>query len=109
MTARQYPDVASKIRRWAGKPEPNITFGFHRQDGGTHSLDEMANDGIEFSDMLTALRGCRVTDLGFENGEWRYRAEGRDRDGRALVFIVNVIDEEEEIEIVTAWAVDKGK
>lgn len=43
--------------------------------------------------------------LHLENGEWRWNAEGRDKDGRALVFVVVLTDENEEIEIVTAWAV----
>jgi len=105
MQRQAYPDVAAKIRRWAQKPNPNITYGYRLRGGGTHSLEEMAKDGIDFNDMLRVLRTCRITDLRQERGEWRHKAEGRDKDGRDLVFIVNLSDEIEEIEIVTAWAV----
>lgn len=107
MTKQQqnYADLASKIRRWARKPSPNISFGYRLADGGTHSLQEMAKDDIDLNDLLSVLRNCRVTDLRLENGEWRHRAEGRNIDGRELVFILNLFDENEEIEVVTAWAV----
>lgn len=108
MTQHQpYFDEAAKIRNWARKPNPNISFGYRLADGSTHSLDEMANDDIDFSDLLFVLRGCRVTDLRLEKGEWRHKAEGKNRDGREMVFIVVLFDESEELEIVTAWAVDR--
>lgn len=107
MTQRQdtVVDIAAKIRRWSRKPSPNITFGFRNAGGATHSLQEMAKDDIDFNDLLCVLRGCKVSEVRLENGEWRNRAEGRDKDGRPLVFIVVLSDENEEIEIVTAWAV----
>jgi hypothetical protein len=106
MIKRQaYADEAARIRKWSRKSSPNISFGVRYADGGTHSLREMANDNIDFDDMLRVLRGCRVTDARLEKGEWRHQAEGRDKDGRSLVFIVMLCEESEEIEIVTAWAV----
>lgn len=105
MQHQQYVDEASKIRKWSGKPNPNITFGVRYPDGTTHSLRAMADDNINFEDLLRVLRSCRVTESRLANGEWRWNAEGRDKDGRALVFVVVLTDENEEIEIVTAWAV----
>jgi len=102
---QEHVDIAAKIRRWTRKASPNITFGFRFGNGSTHSMREMDNDSIDFDDMLHTLRGCRVTDLRLEIGERRHRAEGRDKDGRELVFIVVLHEENEEIEIVTAWAV----
>ncbi len=102
--SQEHVDVAAKIRRWCRKENPNITFGFYH-DGSTHSLQEMDNDNINLDDMLRCLRGCRVSDVRLENGEWRYRAEGKDKDGRDLVFIVVLYDESEEVKVVTAWAV----
>lgn len=108
MTKHQsFPDEAAKIRRWTRKPNPNITFGYRYQDGTTHSLQEMDADDIDFNDLLFVLKNCTVTDLRLEKGECRYQAEGRNIDGKALVFIVNLYDENEEIEIVTAWAKDR--
>jgi hypothetical protein len=105
MIKRQYVDEASKIRRWARKANPNISYGFRYPDGTTHSLQEMAKDDIDFDDMLRVLRGGKVTDLRLENGEWRHNVEGKDFDGRELVFVVVLCEESEEIEVVTAWAV----
>ena len=99
--------VASKIRSWARKPNPNISFGYRFPDGSTHSLDAMDDDDISFPDMLRVLRSGKVTDLRLENGEWRHTVEGRDASDRDLVFVVVLYDEMEEIEIVTAW--EKGK
>jgi len=43
MIQRQaYVDEAQKIRKWMGKENPNISFGFRYPDGTTHSLQEMA-------------------------------------------------------------------
>jgi hypothetical protein len=108
MTKHQaYVDEASTIRRWARKPNPNISFGYRLPDGSTHSLQEMDKDDIDFADLLYVLRGCKVTELRLENGEWRHRAEGKNIDGRELVFVVVLNEEIEEIEVVTAWAVDR--
>lgn len=106
MTQRQaYVDEASKIRKWTRKGSPNISFGFQLANGSTHSLEEMSKDNIDIDDLLHVLRSCKVTDLRLENGEWRHQAEGRDKDGRHLVFIVVLDDVTEEVLIVTAWAV----
>lgn len=102
---QEHVDAATKIRKWSRRGNPNITFGIRYPDGTTHSLRAMADDDIDFADLLRVLRSCRVTDLRLENGEWRHRAEGRDIDGRELVLVVVLDDLTEEIEIVTAWAV----
>lgn len=110
MIQRQvYHDVAAKVRKWLQNDEPYITFGKLLKNGSTHALDEMAKDEITFADMLHALRGCRVTDLRLEGNEWRYLAEGKDVDGRGLVFVLNLFDEREEIEVVTAWCKKREK
>jgi hypothetical protein len=101
----EYPDVATKIRKWSRKQNPNISFGVRYPDGTTHSLRAMADDEIDFDDLLNVLKSCRVTDLRLEGGEWRHNAEGKDKRGRELVFVVILIEESEELEIVTAWAV----
>ena len=106
---QQYVDEARKIREWSRKSNPNISFGVRYPDGTTHSLRAMADDDIDFDDLLRVLRSCKVTDLRLEKGEWRQNAEGKDKDGRELVFVVVLDEVNEEIEIVTAWAVDKQK
>jgi hypothetical protein len=104
---QEHVDAAAKIRNWSRKDNPNITFGVRYADGETHSLRAMADDDIDFEDLLRVLRSCRVTDLRLEKGEWRHNAEGRNKDGRHLVFVVVLDDVAEEIEVVTAWAVKK--
>ena len=108
MIKRQvFPDEIAKIRRWARKANPNITFGYRLPDGSTHSLREMDNDDIGFVDLLRVLRNAIVTEARFTNNEMRYQVEGSDSDARELVFIVTLSDPEEEIEVVTAWAKDR--
>ena len=97
-------DSAAKIRKWARKQNPNITFGYRLPDYSTHSLSEMDKDDIDFEDLLYTLKTGFVTSITDVHGELRHRVEGKNIDGRELVFVVNLFDEREEIEIVTAWA-----
>ena len=108
MIRRQsYVDSAAKIRKWARKQNPNITFGYRLPDYGTHSLTEMDKDDIDFEDLLYTLKTGSVTSTTDVDGELRHQVEGKNIDGRELVFVVNLFDEREEIEIVTAWAKDR--
>jgi len=108
MISRQvYVDSAAKIRKWARKPNPYITFGARLPDYSTHSLTEMDKDDIDFDDLLDTLRAPTVTAINDVDGESRHQVEGKNVDGREFVFIVNLLDEREEIEIVTAWAKDR--
>ena len=70
----------------------------------------MENDGIEMVDVPYVLKKCRVTgaDWNAKFGEWRYRVEGRNVDGVAMVFVVTITEEPKGLEIVTAWRKQKG-
>lgn len=108
MIKRQaYADSAVKIRKWARKQNPNITFGYRLPDYSTHSLNEMDKDDIDLDDLLYTLRTGSVTSIADVDGELRHQVEGKNIDARELVFVVNLFDEREEIEIVTAWAKDR--
>lgn len=102
-----YADGAAKVRKWARKQNPNISFGYRLPDHSTHSLTEMDKDDIDFDDLLHTLRTGDVTSITDVEGELRHQVEGKNIDGRELVFVVNLFDEREEIEIVTAWAKDR--
>jgi hypothetical protein len=108
MTRHQpYIDSATKIRKWARKSNPHISFGARLPDYTTHSLNEMEKDEIDFDDLVDTLRTPTVTVIKDVNGELRHQVEGKNIDGREFVFVVNLFDEREEIEIVTAWAKDR--
>jgi len=63
----------------------------------------MDKDDIDFDDLLDTLRTPTVTAINNVDGELRHQVEGKNVDGREFVFIVNLFDDREEIEIVTGW------
>ncbi len=99
-----FNELAKTISGLAADPETCWSFGSDvRPDGSTHALEEMRNDGIEFSDVVYVLKKCRV--VRSQNvakfKEVRHRVVGRNVDGIKMVFIVTL--RERAIEIVTAW------
>jgi uncharacterized DUF497 family protein len=98
--------VAELIQRLAGRSDTVWSFGTHvRRDGGTHALDEMKADGIEFSDALYVLKRCVVERSEYieKYKEMRFRAVGENVDGIKMTFIVTIGESNNDIEIVTAW------
>lgn len=99
--------IAKLIQELAASSDTNWSFGSHvRPDGGTHALDEMQADGIEFADMLYVLKRCNVVKTEFvrKYNEYRFRAIGSNVDGVRMTFIVTLWESTKTIEIVTAWA-----
>jgi hypothetical protein len=97
-------DGFTKIRAWVSKPEPNISFGHRFPDWSSHSLEAMEDDGIDFMDLLRVLRTGSVTEAQRVDDEVRYVVQGSNLDGERFTLVVVLIDEFEEIELVTAWA-----
>ena len=94
----------AKIRAWANKLEPNISFGHRHPDWSSHSLEAMEDDGIQFMDLLWVLRHGSVIEAQLVDGEVRYVVRGSNLDGERFTLVVVLIEEFEEIELVTAWA-----
>jgi hypothetical protein len=101
---QEVPNYEAKIKAWSRKPDPNITYGHRYPDGSSHSLNAMADDDIDFMDLLNALRRGRVSEVQVVDEEVRYVVQGADFQNRELNFVVVLIEENEEIELITAWA-----
>jgi hypothetical protein len=110
MTKTQGLNAASattRIHELAASSETEWSFGdYVGSDGNTHALKEMDKDGIDHADALYVLKRGRVTSCEFDTHylEWRYRVQGRNVDGKKMVFVVCVSESEGKIKIVTAWA-----
>ena len=64
---------------------------------GRHFRDELANEGLFFSDALRVLKTGQIYDEPEpdpKTGDWKYRVEGREVDGKwlAIVFCFKAVD-----------------
>jgi hypothetical protein len=86
------------------------------QNGGEvrpsrHFLDELAEEELNLLDALHVLRTGRVSDgpePDIKSGEWKYRIEGHEPDGKWLiiVFCFKTIDR---ALLVTVWSVESRR
>lgn len=68
----------------------------HCLDGGAvipskHFQDELANEGLVFSDALQVLRSGNIYDApeqDLRTGDWKYRVEGYEPDGLWLAIVL---------------------
>lgn len=57
---------------------------------GKHFRDELENEGLTLSDALHVLRTGRIYDepeQDIKTGDWKYRIEGKEVDGRTLKIV----------------------
>jgi DNA-binding LytR/AlgR family response regulator len=73
-------EVAGEIRNIA-KDSAKVFFTAHAEN-------EMKNDQVTATDVLQALRGCRVIEM--QPAE-RYRSEGRTATGEAVAAVVQIL------------------
>ncbi len=64
---------------------------------GKHFRDELANEGLIFADALRVLKTGQIyqePEPDLKTGEWKYRLEGREVDGKwlAIVFCFRAVD-----------------
>ncbi|HWZ55059.1 MAG TPA: DUF4258 domain-containing protein [Verrucomicrobiae bacterium] len=64
---------------------------------GRHFRDELANEGLFFADALRVLKTGQIYDEPEpdpKTGDWKYRVEGREVDGKwlAIVFCFKAVD-----------------
>ena len=64
---------------------------------GRHFRDELANEGLFFPDALRVLKTGQIYDEPEpdpKTGDWKYRVEGREVDGKwlAIVFCFKAVD-----------------
>ncbi|HEY4816728.1 MAG TPA: DUF4258 domain-containing protein [Candidatus Acidoferrum sp.] len=76
---------------------------------GGHFRDELAKEGLTLPDALHVLRTGRIYDEPEEDiktGEWKYRIEGREVDGRVLkiVFCFKDFDEIDTAYLITVFS-----
>jgi uncharacterized DUF497 family protein len=72
-----------------------------------HAEREMADDGIERPDVRNALANCRSVKAQVIDGETRYRATGKDTEGRTITVVVELYETALRICVVTAWKGDR--
>lgn len=73
---------------------------------GKHFREELANEGLILPDALRVLKTgniFREPELDPKTGEWKYRVEGNEVDGRWL-SIVFCFKEEDAVFLVTAFS-----
>lgn len=71
-----------------------------------HARREMNKDHINSVDIKHALKGCscvRYEQHGF--GDWRATCQGRTRDGEIVEIAVRIFEEENLLQVVTAYRV----
>jgi hypothetical protein len=57
---------------------------------GRHFRDELANEGLIFPDAQGVLEAGQISDEpepDIKTGEWKYRIEGREPDGKRLAIV----------------------
>jgi len=65
----------------------------------------MKNDQLTATDVLQALRGCRVTDV---QPAGRYKSEGRTATGAAVAAVVQILTLERNgkaLRVITVWRI----
>jgi hypothetical protein len=73
-------EIAGEIRKVAGD-SARVFFTAHAEN-------EMKNDRLTATDILQALRGCRVTEV--QPAE-RYKSEGHTATGEAIAAVVQIL------------------
>lgn len=68
-----------------------------------HAEQEMAKDGVDRPDVRNALANCRSVKEQLVDGQTRYRATGKDTEGRTITVVVELYEEAVRICVVTVW------
>jgi hypothetical protein len=71
----------------------------------THAENEMKNDQLTATDVLQALRGCRVTEV---QPSERYKSEGRTATGEVVAAVVQILTFERNgkgLRVITVWRI----
>ena len=90
-------EVAGEIR--------NIARDSARVFFTAHAENEMKNDQLTATDVLQALRGCRVTEV---QPSGRYKSEGRTATGEAIAVVVQILTLERDgktLRVITVWRI----